>query len=113
MRQEFTTKTRREAMVRCKGLCEQCGATLWQKARTFDHIIPCHDNGGNELSNCQVLCAVCDAEKTYKRDIPVIAKSKRISDKHQGVKRSPYRPLPGSRASGLRKRMDGTVEKRS
>jgi 5-methylcytosine-specific restriction protein A len=86
VRQEFTTKTRREALERCKGHCEGCGATLWQKARIFDHIIPCAFGGTNSLENCQVLCTTCDDAKTDKIDIPTIAKAKRISDKHQGVK---------------------------
>lgn len=85
-RLEFTTKTKREALARCNGHCEGCGATLWQKARIFDHIIPCAFGGTNNLDNCQVLCTTCDDEKTDKKDIPTIAKAKRISDKHQGIK---------------------------
>jgi 5-methylcytosine-specific restriction protein A len=86
VRQEFTTKTRREALERCKGHCEGCGATLWQKARIFDHIIPCAFGGTNIWRTAKVLCTTCDDAKTDKIDIPTIAKAKRISDKHNGVK---------------------------
>jgi 5-methylcytosine-specific restriction endonuclease McrA len=93
VRQEFTTKTRREALERSGGFCEgtkadgtRCNANLWQKRRIFDHIIPCALGGTNDLSNAQVLCTTCDDIKTDKKDIPTIAKAKRISDKHQGVK---------------------------
>lgn len=88
MRQEFTTKTRGLAWARCKGFCEgkDCGITLWQKPREFDHIIPASDGGDNSLENCSVLCVPCHAEKSYRRDIPAIAKSNRIAAKHNGTK---------------------------
>ena len=37
--------------------------------------------GEPTLENCEVLCVNCDSEQTYKKDIPAIAKSKRIIDK--------------------------------
>ena len=86
MRQEFTAKTRREAWARCKKACEGCGINLEQKPREYDHILTASDGGDNSLENCQVLCIPCHDEKTYKRDIPAIAKSKRIFDKHNGIK---------------------------
>jgi 5-methylcytosine-specific restriction enzyme A len=94
MRAEFSKATRREAMTRSQGLCEgilpngdKCSANLWQKMRHFDHIIPCEIGGGNELSNCQVLCVPCHGAKTQKIDIPMIAKAKRVYDKHNGIKK--------------------------
>lgn len=93
MRQEFTKKTMREALARSGGFCEgtlpdgtRCNASLWQKRRIFDHVIACALGGDNSLGNCQVLCEPCDDFKTDKKDIPTIAKAKRISDKHQGIK---------------------------
>ena len=94
MRLEFTKQTMREALTRCNGLCEgllsngsRCNANLWQKLRHFDHIIPAAIGGDNSLQNCAVLCIPCHAEKTAKRDIPIIAKSKRIADRHNGIKK--------------------------
>jgi 5-methylcytosine-specific restriction protein A len=107
-RSEFSKTTRREAMTRCNGLCEgllpdgaKCSANLWQKLRHFDHIIPCAIGGGNELSNCQVLCVQCHGAKTTKIDVPMIAKAKRVADKHQGIKK------PRSIRSW--RRFDGTI----
>lgn len=114
MRSEFTKQVRREALTRSNGLCEgllpdgtRCNANLWQKARHFDHIIPDAIGGDNSLTNCQVLCVPCHDEKTWKKDIPIIAKSKRVRDKHLGIKK-PSR-FPGSRDSRFKKKIDGTV----
>jgi len=52
----------------------------------------------------------CHAEKT-KIDVGRIAKSKRVRDKHFGIKRA-SRPMAGSRASPWKRRMDGTVVRR-
>lgn len=113
-RQNFTKQTMREALARCNGLCEgilssgeRCNANLWQKSRHFDHVIPDAIGGKNDLSNCQVLCVPCHDEKTRKKDIPIIAKSKRNWDKHNGIrKRSSF---ACSRDSKWKKRMDGRV----
>lgn len=93
MRTEFKKSVMREALTRSGGFCEgllsdgtRCNANLWQKMRHFDHIIPDAIGGKNDLVNCQVLCVPCHAEKTSKRDIPIIAKAKRVSDKFNGIK---------------------------
>lgn len=106
-RMEFSTKTKRQALERCKGHCEGCGASLWQKARIFDHRIPCALGGTNDLENCNVLCTTCDDVKTDKKDIPVIAKAKRNWDKHNGIrKRSSF---ACSRDSKWKKKLSGEV----
>ncbi len=94
-RLEFKKPVMREALTRSNGLCEgllsnglRCRANLWQKLRHFDHIIPCAIGGKNDLANCQVLCVPCHDEKTRKIDIPIIAKAKRISDKHNGIRKA-------------------------
>jgi 5-methylcytosine-specific restriction protein A len=113
-RTEFNTKTKREAYARSEGLCEgllstgeRCNANLKHKPHHYDHIIPDAIGGDNSLQNCAVLCVPCHDDKTFKKDIPIIAKSKRISDKHRGI-RKPSR-FPGSRDSRWKKRMDGSV----
>ena len=92
-RLEFTTQTKRDAWLRsgfaCEGVLssgERCSVNLRQKRHHYDHIIACGFKGANDLSNCQVLCIPCHAEKTRK-DVRFIAKAKRISDKHQGIKK--------------------------
>jgi len=55
---------------------------------------------------------MCHSLKTTKLDVPGIAKTKRILAKRIKADRPKSRPLPGTKASGLRKRMDGRVERR-
>lgn len=114
MRQEFKKQTMREAWARCEKRCEgllpsgeRCSTNLEHKPYHFDHVIPDAIGGDNSLQNCAVLCLPCHLEKTTKRDIPIIAKSKRVSDKHRGI-RKPSR-FPGSRDSKFKKKMDGSV----
>ncbi len=123
MRKEFPKPVKREALHRAQGKCEAkgiwygleegkvCGGSI-SGGFHFDHIVADSIGGNPTLDNCAVVCLVCHGKKTAQRDTPLAAKLKRISDKHNGIKKS-GRPIPGSKASGLRKRMNGTVERRS
>jgi len=53
----------------------------------------------------------CNREHNNRVDTPRIAKAKRQRQKHIGAHRSASRPIPGSRASGIRRRMNGQVER--
>jgi 5-methylcytosine-specific restriction endonuclease McrA len=91
-RLEFSKSTMRDAMKRAEGLCEgilptgeRCGFPVDHK-KHFDHIVPAALGGDNSLQNCAVLCIPCHDAKTRKIDVPMIAKAKRVSDKHHGIK---------------------------
>jgi len=55
-----------------------------------------------------VSCARAKTRDDAKR----LAKAKRQKRKHLGIRQSKGRPMPGSKASGLKKRMNGKVERR-
>jgi hypothetical protein len=77
----------------------------------FDHYPIPHAHGGpDEAWNLDPLPIAEHRNKTRVADIPAIAKSKRIRERSMGIKRT-SRPLAGTRASGLRKRMNGNVER--
>lgn len=84
-RAEFSKYIKRAALDRANGKCESCGFTLIGKMIHFDHVIPDAMGGAADLSNCAALCVCCHNEKTRKRDMPTIAKAKRVSDKHHGI----------------------------
>lgn len=87
MRNEFTKAIKLQAWRRAAGRCEKCSTLLAGKQVAYDHINPDVFSGCNDLSNCQVLCLSCHAEKTYKHDIPTIAKSSRIMARHAGLRK--------------------------
>jgi hypothetical protein len=125
MRREFTTAQKVEIVRRATDTagtirCERCGLALKRGQFEIDHIIaealrPEVDKREKlKIAEGQLLGSVCCHDpKTYGEDIPLAAKAKRREAKKSGVYRKTSRPLPGSKASGLRKKFDGTVERRS
>ncbi len=110
MRREFSAKTKVAAYERSQGRCEACALPLQTGRFHYDHIIPDGLGGEPTLENCAVICRACHDDKTHKGDVPRIAKMKRQRVRNIGAKTT-ARPLPGSRASGIRKRMSGKVER--
>lgn len=121
---EFSKATKQAAKDRSGGVCEaeghlyghhqgvRCGEDMTVKGYRYDHVNPVEQSQDANLSNCLAVCPDCHLFKTRTRDIPMLAKGKRIAEKRAGL-RPTSRPMPGSKASGLRKRMDGTVERRT
>jgi hypothetical protein len=98
-RYEFSTATKRLAEARAAGRCEArgvaygldpsqtCNAPFKASAKEFDHYpLPATMEGSDTLENCVVCCPDCHDHKTRTLDIPVQAKSKRVSDKHLGIR---------------------------
>lgn len=122
MRKEFPKHVRRAALERSGGLCEargplyglpidvRCNVSL-EKGHHDDHVNPDGNGGDNTLENCACVCHTCHAYKT-KNDVARIAKMKRQRDRNQGIKRRKGPPMPGSRDSVFKRKMDGSVERR-
>jgi hypothetical protein len=116
-RAEFTKPTKRAAYERSGGLCEasgpryglelgqRCNAPL-SKGVIYDHDDPDANSKDNGLDNCRCICGVCNKFKTFRTDIPMIAKTVRQQDKHLDIK-SNKRTFPGSRADIWRKPVGG------
>ena len=91
-RREFSKPVRRKAHARADGQCEgtvngaRCPVKLTIGKYHFDHDIPDGLGGEPSLDNCVVLCIPCHKDKTATKDIPTIAKAKRIADRHIGIK---------------------------
>jgi hypothetical protein len=101
----------------------------------WHHVVYHAIGGSDHHSNLDPLLTAEHREITARKDIPGIAKTKRVARKHGAhtavmerkisvapivakdeTKRSrkwATRAMPGSKASGLRKRMSGKVEKRA
>ena len=129
MRHEFSAATRRAAWARSGGYCEfvyvrrygkdtgrpdrveRCNLTLYPGRFVYDHIDPDWFSGCNDLSNCQVICELCNKVKTRK-DAKAIAKSKRIIDKAIHA-RAVRHALPFGKHSGLKKKIGGQIVDRA
>lgn len=81
------------------------------EAWDIDHVIAIINGGQNRESN--MAPALRDKHKIKtKADVAEKSKVYRKRAKDLGILVRKGQPMPGSRASGLRKRMDGTVERR-
>lgn len=86
-----------------------CPGDAW----SCDHIRAIVNGGANRESNLHPLCAWCNPPKTA-ADVAEKSRTYRQQLRHVGIKLKPAgRPLMGTVASGWRKRMDGTVERRT
>jgi 5-methylcytosine-specific restriction protein A len=109
-RYEFSKEVKRHALARSEGRCEglgvaygldpgqRCNAVLLRKE--YDHYpLPATMEDSDTLENCVVCCPACHKHKTRTLDIPVQAKAKRVSDKHNGIVKPkgsiPNRPFGG------------------
>ena len=96
------------------GKCGCCGRKIkfseyWQ----LDHIIALINGGENRERNLQPLCDFCIPDKNA-GDVATRSKTFAIIKKNSPALRDvPRRPMMGTKASGWRKRMDGTVERRT
>jgi 5-methylcytosine-specific restriction endonuclease McrA len=111
-RREFSAKVKVAAFERAANHCEECTAVLSVGRFHYDHIIPDALGGEPTLENCAVLCHACHGAKTAKKDVPQIAKAKRVARKHTGAHR-PKSTIPGSKGHWLKRKLDGTTVRRN
>jgi len=79
-RRNFSAAVKRAAWQRCNGRCQDCTAPVAAGGFIFDHIVPWELTRDSSIANCQVLCLTCDDDKTYGRDIPMIAEADRKAE---------------------------------
>lgn len=114
-RTEFPQSIRKAAFARsCKPdgqpKCEApgCGRMIRAGHLRFEHVQPDGLGGEPTIENCKVYCDVCADRKTFTEDNPRMAKADRVLKATFGMKRR-GRPMPGSRASGIKRKMNGEV----
>ena len=110
MKRRQRTGKERLAILEAHGrVCYLSGAPIdpvrdrWE----LEHVIPLAGGGTDDDDNLRPVLAKAHLEKT-KVDLERIAKGKRIALKHNGAKRSAH-PMPGSRASKWRRKMNGEI----
>jgi hypothetical protein len=110
-RQEFSAKTRKKIFARADGICESgCGRPLSNHPKEhphYDHIMTAYLGGDNRKSDCQIRID-CHNAKTVKDDTPKIKKVRR-EKKRQTNTQAIKRKTPGSKGTGMRRCVDGSV----
>lgn len=117
MRLEFSKRTKLQALERSGGQCEyvdergeRCPVVLQTGKVEFDHIVPAALGGSADISNCCACCRAHHRAKT-KKDVATISKANRTRAAHWGAKTA-TRPLPGSKRSPWKRKLNGQVVKR-
>lgn len=91
------------------GRCYCCGTKIRPGIKwDLDHAIPLFLGGSHAEWNLRPILAAHHKLKNSKEAV-IKSKSYRVRTRHLGIKRRKSRPMPGSKGSGFRKRMDGTV----
>lgn len=76
-----------------------------------EHLVPLADGGTNNLENRDIAHKKCATVKTQ-REAVSRGKLRRAAQKHYGAKTS-VNPMPGSRRSKWKRKMDGSVIRRT
>ncbi|MEM8626967.1 MAG: HNH endonuclease signature motif containing protein [Pseudomonadota bacterium] len=107
-----TQATRVKVFQRDGGLCQVCGVKIDVSTRwDVDHELSLENGGSNDPENLRLICVPCHKAKTA-QDRKTAAKNRSVYAKHIGAKPTNRRPMPGSKDSPWRRRMDGTVVRR-
>lgn len=112
-RKEFTRQFRAKFCLARGGVCANCTSKVRGKTWEIDHIVSLENGGTNDESNLQLLCAGCHKLKTS-NDRMRAAKSRAqtISDIVPTIYRRKGPPMPGSKRSPWKRKMNGTWERR-
>jgi 5-methylcytosine-specific restriction enzyme A len=113
-RKRLSTRERVQCFEDGHGECHLCFRKIFPgEVWEVSHPIPLAAGGTDTRENRRPAHKKCHARQTAELDIPLIAKTKRIRARHIGARAPSAHPMPGSKASGLRRRMNGTVERRT
>ena len=99
-RRSVPHRLKAEIILRQNGRCADCGTRLINGFFVFDHRPPLalrdEDADPNDPERLAAICWTCDQQKTP-RDLKEIARSKRISRKHEDFLARQREKAPGRR----------------
>ncbi|GAB6842327.1 hypothetical protein HNR00_003536 [Methylorubrum rhodinum] len=114
-RRPLTPSQKLELYEQQKGICPLCGLFMRPGKRLIDeHLRALGLGGSNDFGNRAIVHEACALAKTHgpTGDLTVIADAKAQKRAILGFERPKGRPLPGTKASGLKRGFDGRVTRR-
>jgi 5-methylcytosine-specific restriction protein A len=110
-RRRMTPLRRARIFDAAGGICHLCGCKItvgepWD----VEHVIALEISGDDSDDNLRPAHRSCHAAKTA-ADAGLIAKARRVHAKHIGAHRAKA-TIPGSKASGWKRKIDGTTVRR-
>ena len=114
-RERLTDHERAKLFLDRKGVCHRCTCKIMGGKRWYDeHLISLASGGSNDWANRVLTCENCFHPKNAD-DAKKVAKIRRVAVANcipPSQRQKKGRPMAGTKRSGWRKRMDGTVERR-
>lgn len=104
-------RVRVRVFVRFDGVCQECGVKIVGRHWICDHRTAIINGGENRENNLGPIHEACDKTKTA-GDVALKSKVYRKKAKHLGIKLKKSKPMMGSRASGWKRKMDGSLVRR-
>jgi hypothetical protein len=86
---------------------EGCGVSLKGQPVYYEHINPEGNGGRNLIRNGAALVLSCWRRKTAEYDIPLVADTKRLRDRHNGIRRRVRHPMPCGKNSDWKRPVGG------
>ena len=107
----LTPKQRAELALAQKGMCGcGCGGKLDAREGIIDeHVLALGLMGANDLANRSLWRKPCSDAKTYGKDLPAIAKAKRIEAREIGTRR-PRKPILSGGFGSVSRGFDGKIK---
>lgn len=112
---EFLTDQQKAKLFRERdGTCHRCTVKIRGRRWYVEHLIALSGGGTNAWENLGVTCEACFPDKN-REDAKKAAKGRAVAVSTiipPSQRKRKGRPMMGSKASGWRKKLDGTVERR-
>jgi 5-methylcytosine-specific restriction protein A len=110
-RTRWTAKRRAALFLAHAGVCHICGGKINGEGWDVEHVIPLAMGGDDDEANCAPAHLKCHRAKTA-TDKGHIAKAARMQLRAMGIKRQPRNPIRGGKGDTIKRKINGTVERR-
>jgi len=111
-RKRLTSQQKARLFLERDGKCHRCERKLSPGDKWIvEHLTALENGGTNDWDNLSITCDWCKPEKD-REDHGIAAKARHVATKHVGahVPKSP--PMPGTKRSGWKKKINGEVVRR-